>query len=221
MICVENIITKDTKNGTALPIISMSSCVIPTKRITTFVGKSGAGKTTLLRCIAGLQKIVSGSISIDGVNLADLSNKERAQKIGFVFQDFNLFSHLTAFQNCVQPLIYSLHMTEKEAVRRVGDLFEQLDIVSIALSYPSQLSGGQKQRVAIARALCFNPKVLLLDEPTSALDLDNTMILVTMLKQLCSQGITIVVVSQDVAFIKLIEDVVFTVVDGKVITFPS
>jgi polar amino acid transport system ATP-binding protein len=217
MIIIDNIVSKDLKNGSRVPILNGISCTIPLQKITTLIGKSGEGKTTLLRSIAGLQKIASGSIIIDSVNIADLSLQQRSHLLGFVFQDFNLFPHMTAFENCIQPLMLDGATTEKEASNKVLQLFEKFGIAECKSSYPRQLSGGQKQRVALARALCLDPKIVLLDEPTSALDLDNSMILVALLKKLCAEGITIIIVSQDSAFVELIEDVVYSLVDGKLI----
>jgi ABC-type polar amino acid transport system ATPase subunit len=217
MIIIKNLISKDLKNNSSEPILGDVSCKIPARKITTFVGKSGAGKTTLLRCIGGLQEIASGSIIINGVDVVTLSAQERARRVGFVFQDFNLFPHLTALENCVQPLMLTGAVTYENAAKKVTQLFEKFDIVPCQSAYPRQLSGGQKQRVAIVRALCLEPQVLLLDEPTSALDLNNTMILVKLLKQLCADGITVVLVSQDSAFVELIKDVVYEVVDGRVV----
>lgn len=217
MISIKNLTSKDKKNNSLDPILANVSCEIPERKITTFVGKSGAGKTTLLRCIGGLQPIASGLIMINGIDVVTLSAQERAQRVGFVFQDFNLFPHMTAFENCMQPFMLTGAVTYENAVKKVTQLFEKFDIVACERAYPRQLSGGQKQRIAIVRALCLEPQVLLLDEPTSALDLDNTMILVKLLKQLCADGITVVLVSQDSAFVELVKDVVYTVADGKVV----
>jgi len=218
MISVMNITSKDTKNNSLQPIIENISCEIPAQRITTLVGKSGAGKTTLLRLIAGLQDLSVGKIVIDGVDGATLSDQQRAHLVGFVFQDFNLFPHMTAFENCIQPLMLANTVTYKEAVEKITFLFEKFDISTCKNSYPGYLSGGQKQRVALARALCLEPRYLLLDEPSSALDMENCMILVKILKKLCEDGITILVVSQDSAFVQLIEDVIYRIVDGAIIT---
>ena len=217
MILINTLTSKDTKNSSLKPILKNISCTIPLAKITTFIGKSGTGKTTLLRCIAGLQKIVSGSIIIDGVDIAELSIQQRAQLIGFVFQDFNLFPHLTAFENCMQPLMLTGAFSNEIVVEKVTALFEKFDIVSCKNSYPRQLSGGQKQRVALARALALRPKFLLLDEPTSALDMENSIILATILKKLCAEGITIAVVSQDSAFVQLIEDIVYSLVNDQLV----
>lgn len=189
---------------------------ISTGSITTLIGKSGAGKTTLLRCIAGLQPIAQGNIFLENKNLDDLSAQERAGLIGFVFQNFNLFPNMTALQNCTQPLIVVQQLSPDKARTRALCMLKNLGMDTYQTSYPSQLSGGQQQRVAIARALALGPKVLLLDEPSSALDPENTMILVKLLKQLCNEGITIVLASQDMSFARAIRDQILLVQDGQI-----
>jgi ABC-type polar amino acid transport system ATPase subunit len=216
MIFLRAITSKTKKNNSHQPILHNVSCEIPSKRITTFIGKSGAGKTTLLRCIAGLEDITSGEIYADEIEISSLTLKERANIIGFVFQDFNLFPHMTAFENCMQPLVLTTKIEQKKAKNRVETLFEKFDILACKDSYPHALSGGQKQRVALARALCLEPNILLLDEPTSALDMENSMILIHLLKQLCAEGMTIIIVSQDAAFIERIKDVIFVVSEGSI-----
>jgi len=215
MISIKNLVSRVVKACSNEPVVNGISCTIPVGRITTILGASGAGKTTLLRCIAGLEDIVDGSVIIDGAIMADLSIEQRSRLIGFVFQDFNLFPHLTAFENCMQPLIIA-GVKKQEAGERVQKLFEQLDIIACKSMSPARLSGGQKQRVALVRALCLEPKALLLDEPSSALDGVNSRRLADYLKQLCMDGMTVVVVSQDTEFITMIRDNVIFVDEGKV-----
>lgn len=213
-----NQLTSATSNTrTQKPILNQVSLTISPRRITSLIGKSGSGKTTLLRCIAGLEDIGQGTITIDSKNSVDLSAQERAGLIGFVFQDFNLFPHMTVLENCMQPLMVVQGKNQQEAAQLALATLNHFDMDTYATSYPSQLSGGQKQRVAIARALALDPKVLLLDEPSSALDPENTAILVKLLKQLCAEGITIVLASQDMAFVRNIQDFLCLVVDGAIV----
>lgn len=197
-------------------ILNNISFTIPTGRITLFLGKSGAGKTSLLRCIAALENNYQGTITIDGNEIKALSPKKRAETVGFVFQQFNLFPHLNVLSNCMQPLqvVEKLHADEaetkaREALRLVG--LEEHATKSIG-----QLSGGQQQRVAIARALCLNPKALLLDEPTSALDPGTTNELCALLKNLSSQGITLVLTSHDMGFVSKLMDNVYLLEEGVI-----
>lgn len=196
-------------------ILKSISCTLLPGRITLFIGKSGAGKTTLLKSLVGLTPIAEGSIDIDGSKLSALSAKQRSETIGYVFQDFNLFPHLTVFQNCMDPLL--IHgVPEKEAQNRVHAVLQQLGMDEHSAKYPKELSGGQQQRVAIARALCLKPRVLLLDEPTASLDPINTAILVDILKTLVAQGLTIALSSQDMSFVRQVFDIVYYMESGEI-----
>ncbi len=154
---------------------------------------------------------------IDDKNSTDLSAQERAGIIGFVFQDFNLFPHLTVLENSMQPLMVVQGMNKAAAEQRARETLNHFGMETYAAALPSKLSGGQKQRVAIARALALGPKILLLDEPSSALDPENTAILIKLLKQLCEEGISVVLASQDMPFVKNIQDFVCLVVNGVVV----
>lgn len=199
-------------------IVQSVSCTLPAGRITAFIGKSGAGKTTLLKVLAGLIAPTGGSVIVAGVDLRGFSLAQRAENSGYVFQEFNLFEHLTVLQNCVDPLI--VHgITPVQATRRAQAQLAQLAMSEHCNKYPSELSGGQKQRVAIARALCLQPKVLLLDEPTASLDPINTENLIDILKQLAAQGLTIGFSSQDMSFVRNVFDRVYYMQEGKIIEF--
>jgi len=197
-------------------ILHAVSCTLLSGRITAFIGRSGAGKTTLLKSLVGLHSINSGSIIVNDQQILELSSSQRAEEIGYVFQDFNLFPHLSVFQNCLDPLL--MHgMNYEQATLRVKVVLEQLDMTQCIDQYPSELSGGQKQRIAIARALCLQPRVLLLDEPTASLDPLNTDILVIIVKKLAAQGLTIGLSSQDMSFVAKVFDRVYYMQAGEII----
>lgn len=185
-------------------------------RITALIGQSGAGKTTLLRALVGLTPVKSGSVEIDQTPLAQLPLRQRSEYLGYVFQDFNLFPHLTVLQNCIQPLLIHRHVLS-HAQQIAFACLEKLGMHDFADKLPTQLSGGQKQRVAIARALCLQPKILLLDEPTAALDPLNTDILVKILTALAKSGMTIGLSSQDMAFVNKVFDRIYYMQQGQIL----
>jgi ABC-type polar amino acid transport system ATPase subunit len=194
------------------------SCSLIPGRITTFIGKSGAGKTTLLKSLIGLIPVKKGSITVNGKQINTLSFQQKSETIGYVFQEFNLFPHLSALHNCIDPLI--VHgIPYDQAKQRAYALLQQLEMHYFIDKYPSELSGGQQQRVAIARALCLEPRVLLLDEPTASLDPLNTDLLVTILKNLAAQGLIIGLSSQDMNFVRKIFDRVYYMQSGEIAEF--
>jgi ABC-type polar amino acid transport system ATPase subunit len=214
MVTIKNL-TVALKNNTILRNIS---CTLTMGRITTFLGKSGAGKTTLLKTIAGLIEKTSGEILINGKELDILDGQKRSETVGYVFQDFNLFTHMTVKQNCIDPqLVHG--RSAQEAEERAMKLLQEFGIAEHADKYPSELSGGQQQRVAIARALCLDAQVLLLDEPTASLDPINTEILTKILQQLANKGLTIALSSQDMNFVKSIFDRVYYLDAGTITEF--
>ncbi|MGE0206894.1 MAG: amino acid ABC transporter ATP-binding protein [Candidatus Babeliales bacterium] len=196
-------------------IIDTVSCTLPSGRITCFLGKSGAGKTTLLKALAGLEPNTKDSVVMNGVDITKLTAQQRAQTVGFVFQDFNLFTHVTVLQNCTDPLLQT-GMNEQTAQERALELLEKFGMQNFINAYPSELSGGQQQRVALARALCLQPQVLLLDEPTASLDPENTQLLVAILQALAAEGLTIGLSSQDSSFIKKIFDRAYFINQGTI-----
>jgi len=212
MVNVKNL-TVSINNQT---ILNDVSCSLLPGRITCFIGKSGAGKTTLLKALVDLVYITEGEIVINNTQLNSLSYSKRSEEIGYVFQDFNLFSNLTVLQNCMDPLrVHGLNVND--AKKRALDTLEQLGMKDYCDKYPSELSGGQQQRVAIARSLCLNPRVLLLDEPTASLDPINTAQLVTILQALRANKLIIGISSQDMNFVKKIFDRVYYIEQGKIV----
>jgi putative lysine transport system ATP-binding protein len=198
------------------PILKTISFDIPNKQITVFIGKSGAGKSTILRILAGLETAYEGLLLYNGRDLKSFTQKERACLIGYVTQDYVLFPQLTALQNCSLALQKTMNMSIIEAQKTALEALKNVGLANYKDAYPSQLSGGQKQRVAIARALCLNPKIIILDEPTSALDPENVNNLASLLKQLSSQGITVILSSQDMLFVKTIFDRIYLVDNGMI-----
>lgn len=186
--------------------------------VVVIIGPSGGGKSTLLRCINNLEPIDRGKIFIDGEWLHGARNINRIRtEIGMVFQLFNLFPHLTALENIVlaQRVVRKRSRKESEATAH-----EQLAKVGIAEkwdSYPSQLSGGQQQRVAIARALAMDPKIMLFDEPTSALDPEMIKGVLDVMLDLANEGMTMVVVSHEMGFVKAAADRVVLLDHGSIV----
>ena len=179
---------------------------IPTGSILAVVGPSGGGKTTFLRILAGLEKADAGSFVIDGKEMTSEELKAEEQIVGVVFQDFQLFPHLSVFENIT--LAPKLVLKEDKALytKKVADLAKTLGISELLDSYPFQLSGGQKQRVALARAMAMSPKILAYDEPTSALDPALRQQVEDMMLSLKKEGVTQIVVTHDLTFAKNIAD---------------
>ncbi|MEQ8201007.1 MAG: methionine ABC transporter ATP-binding protein [Syntrophomonadaceae bacterium] len=184
------------------------------------IGLSGAGKSTLIRCINMLEKPTRGSIVVDGQDVNTLNRRElrlARQKIGMIFQQFNLLSSRTVFDNVMFPLEIA-DIPPQQARQRVGELLELVGIADKARVYPDQLSGGQKQRVGIARALANDPKILLSDEATSALDPETTRSILKLLKDINSQlGLTILLITHDMNVIKQICDRVAVISEARIV----
>ena len=187
--------------------------------IVTLIGTSGSGKSTLLRCLNLLQQPSSGKVYFKGVELTDKNvdiNLHR-QKIGMVFQHFNLFDNMTVLKNMTIAPIKLLGLSEEEANKKANKLLKRVGLQEKKDYYPSQLSGGQKQRIAIARALMMNPEVMLFDEPTSALDPEMVKEVLEVIKDLAKDNITMIVVTHEMAFAKEISDRTIFMEDGKII----
>ncbi|MES3517367.1 MAG: amino acid ABC transporter ATP-binding protein [Natronomonas sp.] len=164
------------------------------------VGPSGSGKSTLLRCVNQLTEIDSGAIYLDGEEVHDIPEDELRRRVGMVFQDFNLFSHLTARGNITLGLREVLGLSKQEANERADRYLEDVGIGEQAESYPAELSGGQKQRVGIARALAMDPELILFDEPTSALDPELIGEVLAVMKDLAAEGTTMLCVTHEMGF---------------------
>ncbi|MBQ8123543.1 MAG: amino acid ABC transporter ATP-binding protein [Ruminococcus sp.] len=167
------------------------------------IGPSGSGKSTFLRCLNRLEQPSSGTILFEGEDLTKASDKrlyEIREKMGMVFQHFHLFPHLTILENLTLAPVKLKLMTKDEAEKSARTMLKKVGLADKESAYPNQLSGGQKQRIAIARALVLNPDVMLFDEPTSALDPEMVGEVLSLMKQLADDGMTMVVVTHEMGF---------------------
>ena len=183
------------------------------------IGPSGSGKSTFLRCLNLLELPTGGQILFDGV---DITNKNcninlHRQKMGMVFQHFNLFPHMTILKNMTIAPMQLLHKSKEEAEKTALELLGRVGLADRANAYPSQLSGGQKQRVAIVRALAMQPEVMLFDEPTSALDPEMVGEVLEVMQELAKSGMTMVVVTHEMGFAREVADRVLFMADGKLL----
>jgi polar amino acid transport system ATP-binding protein len=182
-------------------------------------GPSGSGKSTLIRCLNGLEKVQKGRIVVNSIDLtASAANVEAVrQEVGMVFQQFNLFPHMTVLRNCMLAPMRSRRVGLKEAEALAMKYLTRVRIADQALKYPSQLSGGQQQRVAIARALCMTPKIMLFDEPTSALDPEMVKEVLDTMIGLAEDGMTMLCVTHEMGFARSVADRVIFMADGQII----
>ena len=192
---------------------------VETEEVAVVIGPSGSGKSTLLRCTNRLEEIQSGEIRLDGTPLTDPDadiNRLR-QRIGMVFQSFNLFPHKTALENVALAPIKVKGIEESVAREEAHDLLERVGLSKQTDSYPSQLSGGQQQRVAIARALAMEPDVMLFDEVTSALDPELVGEVLEVMRDLAAEGMTMMVVTHEMGFAREVADTVTLMADGEIV----
>ena len=214
MIRVENL----SKSFQGLSVLKDVSVTINKGDVVCVIGPSGSGKSTFLRCLNMLEKPCSGKIIFDGVDLtAPKTNlNQHRQKMGMVFQQFNLFPNMTVLENltCAPMMLKKIPKAEAEAKAR--DLLERVGLADRADTYPNKLSGGQKQRVAIVRALCMDPDVMLFDEPTSALDPEMVGEVLDVMKTLARKGMTMVVVTHEMAFAREVSNRVLFLDDGVI-----
>lgn len=183
------------------------------------IGPSGSGKSTFLRSLNLLETPTSGNIIFEGVNIADKNvdiNIHR-QRMGMVFQHFNLFPHMTILKNMTIAPIKLLKMSKKDAEEMAMGFLKRVGLEDRANAYPSQLSGGQKQRIAIVRALCMKPEVMLFDEPTSALDPEMVGEVLEVMKELAKEGMTMAVVTHEMGFAREVADRVIFMADGSIV----
>ena len=184
--------------------------------VVVIIGPSGSGKSTYLRCLNLLEEPTGGNVIFEGVDITDPKtniNLHR-QKMGMVFQQFNLFPHMTILKNMTIAPMKLLGMSKANAEKKAMELLKKVGLSDRAHSYPSQLSGGQKQRVAIVRALCMDPQVMLFDEPTSALDPEMVGEVLGVMKELASSGMTMAVVTHEMGFAREVADRVLFIDEG-------
>lgn len=216
MIRVENV-SKNFNKTHALKNVSLE---VNKGDIISLIGPSGSGKSTLLRCIHGLEHVDTGKIYMDDEWMnPDDEKKFRAQRnrMGFVFQHFNLFPNMSVLQNCKLAQVEVLNKTDEEAEKIALKYLERVGLLDKKDAYPNNLSGGQKQRVAIARALCMNPDIMLFDEPTSALDPEMIKEVLEVMKDLGKQGMTMVVVTHEMGFARKVGTRVVFLDQGEIV----
>ncbi len=182
------------------------------------IGPSGSGKSTFLRCLNLLEDVTEGEIYVDDqmINAPKVNINEVRQKMGMVFQQFNLFPHLTIMENITLAPVLLKKMTKEQAEKRGLELLKRINLEEKAQAYPAQLSGGQKQRVAIARALAMNPEIMLFDEPTSALDPEMVGEVLDVMKDLAKSGMTMVIVTHEMGFAREVATRVLFVDQGVI-----
>ena len=174
--------------------------------VSVLCGPSGSGKSTLIRCINGLESHEAGRIEVVGTRLSTATRDVVRKKTGMIFQQFHLFPHLTALENCTLSPMRTLGLSRSDATDLAMRYLARVHLQDHARKYPSQLSGGQKQRVAIARALCMKPEVLLFDEPTSALDPEMVKEVLQTMEEIADEGSTMLCVTHEMGFARSIAD---------------
>ncbi len=215
MIKTENL----CKNYGKLQVLKNIDLEVNLGDIVCIIGPSGSGKSTLLRCIKGLEKHDGGSIYYNNelVDHVRLTSEEFGAKIGFVFQSFNLFPHLSILENCTIGQTKVLKINEEEAKKTALEYLDKVGLKHKADAYPTQLSGGQQQRVAIARSLCMHPEFILFDEPTSALDPEVIKEVLEVIKSLKSLGISMIVVTHELGFAREVSNRVIFMAEGIIV----
>ncbi|MBC9873628.1 amino acid ABC transporter ATP-binding protein [Macrococcoides bohemicum] len=215
MISIQNLVKKFGEK-TVLKDIDLE---VANGEVVVLIGRSGSGKTTLLRTMNALEIPTSGTVTVDGVSYTANNKKSQIavrKKTGMVFQNFQLFPHMTALENVMEGLIQVKGMSKVEAEKIAVNLLEKVDLLHVKDQYPISLSGGQQQRVGIARALAMNPKVMLFDEPTSALDPELVQDVLKVIKGLRDEGMTMVIVTHEMAFARSVADKVAFIHDGRI-----
>jgi polar amino acid transport system ATP-binding protein len=200
----------------SLHVLKDISETINDGEVVVIIGPSGSGKSTFLRCLNLLEEPTSGEILLDGINITDKGNdiNKQREKMGMVFQQFNLFPHKTVMENITLAPIQVKGLSKNEAEEIGWKLLKRIGLEEKAAAYPNQLSGGQKQRIAIIRALAMNPEVMLFDEPTSALDPEMVGEVLEVMKELAREGMTMVVVTHEMGFAKEVGDRVIFMDEG-------
>ena len=204
------------KNFESLEVLKGVNEKIYPGEVVTILGPSGSGKSTLLRCLYLLEVPTSGQVIFEGVDITDkkINLAKHRQKIGMVFQHFNVFPHLTVLENITITPILEKKISKKDAEEKAMSLLKMIGLEDKAYEYPRKLSGGQKQRLAIVRALAMEPDVMLFDEPTSALDPEMVKDVLDVIKKLADDGMTCVIVTHEMGFAKQVSDRVIFMDEG-------
>ena len=200
-------------------VIDDINTTVSSGEVVVLIGASGSGKSTFLRCLNGLETLTAGEIFIDSIPLERKSSslKQIRRQVGMVFQQFNLFPHLTVLENIIEAPVHVLKREKNEAIHAAQELLSKVGLSNKQNCYPATLSGGQCQRVAIARALAMRPKVMLFDEPTSALDPELVGEVLTVMKQLAEDGMTMLVVTHEMGFAREVADRVIFIDKGRIV----
>ena len=208
-----------SKNFSGLHAVKDVSTDIYKGEVVVIVGPSGSGKSTFLRCLNRLEEPTGGQIIMDGVDLMDqkVDMDKHRQKMGMVFQHFNLFPHMTILRNMTIAPMKLQGKSKEEAEATAMKYLERVGLADRADAYPNQLSGGQKQRIAIVRALCMAPEVMLFDEPTSALDPEMVGEVLKVMTDLAKEKTTMVVVTHEMGFAKEVADRILFMADGQLL----
>ena len=206
-------VSKKYKNTTILENINFE---INKGEVVSIIGKSGCGKSTLLKCINRLESIDNGVIYFENKDIYSLDLLKLRQKIGIVFQEYNLFEHLTVLQNLTIGLIKIKNISEEVAKKQAMAMLKKIKLTDKSDNYPDELSGGQKQRVAIARTLLMKPKLILLDEPTSALDKEMKQEVINLIIKMAKDDMTLLIVSHEEELVKEISDKIIYIKNGRV-----
>ena len=219
------------KSFGSLDVLKGINLEVAPGEVTCLIGPSGSGKSTLLRCVNHLEKITAGRLFVDGDLIGyrerdgvlhEMSEKDAAEQrrdIGMVFQNFNLFGHRTVLENIIEAPVHVKGQPVEEAKARAMELLAMVGLEAKAGAYPIQLSGGQQQRVAIARAVAMDPKLMLFDEPTSALDPELVGEVLRVMRDLADQGMTMLVVTHEMAFAREVADKVAFMAEGRIIEY--
>ena len=208
-----------------LHVLKNINLEVPERQVVCLIGRSGSGKSTLLRCINFLEDPSHGAIEVDGVRVpAEVKGRERRQlihdlrlKTGMVFQEFNLFPHMTVLENVIEGPVTVKGMDKKKAIELAEENLDSVGMLFKKDEYPLRLSGGQKQRVAIARALTMEPRVMLFDEPTSALDPELIGEVLSVMKKVAHEGMTMIVVTHEMGFAREVADRVIVMAEGQLV----
>ncbi|MBQ9424366.1 MAG: amino acid ABC transporter ATP-binding protein [Erysipelotrichaceae bacterium] len=206
------------KTFDGMTVLSDISFEVKQGEVVCLIGPSGSGKSTMLRCINLLEDIDEGSINVCGEEIGSIRDiNAYRRKVGMVFQQFNLFSNMNVIDNCILAQVKVLKRSKEEARQTALQYLQQVGMIDFANASVSTLSGGQKQRVAIARALCMNPQILLFDEPTSALDPEMVGEVLSVIRDLADEDMTMIIVTHEMAFARDVADKVIFMDDGVVL----